>query len=140
MVVPSPMSEVSELRVTLTVDDFDETLAFYRDRLGLDELADWSGEQGRVVLLGAGRGTLEIFDARQAAYVDESEAGRRISGSVRLSLAVPDTDEAAQRLADAGARARRRAGRPTMGRSQRASAGARRDAADTVLRRLAADF
>jgi methylmalonyl-CoA/ethylmalonyl-CoA epimerase len=97
------MSDVTELRVALTVDDFDAALAFYRDALGLDQLADWSGENGRVVLLGGGRATLELFDERQAAYVDGLEAGRRVSGTVRLALAVADSDAAAQRAVDAGA-------------------------------------
>jgi lactoylglutathione lyase len=97
------MSNVTELRVALTVDDFDAALAFYRDTLGLGQLADWSGENGRVILLDGGRATLELFDERQAAYVDELEAGRRVSGTVRLALEVADSDDAARRAVDAGA-------------------------------------
>ena len=97
------MAEVTELRVTLTVDDFDQALAFYRDALGLEELADWSTDDGRVVVLQAGRATLELFDQAQAAAVDEIEAGRRVSGKVRLALQVPDSDEKAQQLIAAGA-------------------------------------
>jgi methylmalonyl-CoA/ethylmalonyl-CoA epimerase len=91
------------MRVTLTVDDFDQALAFYRDALGLEELADWSTDDGRVVVLQAGRATLELFDQAQAAAVDEIEAGRRVSGKVRLALQVPDSDEKAQQLIAAGA-------------------------------------
>jgi methylmalonyl-CoA/ethylmalonyl-CoA epimerase len=91
------------LRVVLTVPDFDEALAFYRDALGLEELADWSGEDGRVILLDAGRATIELFDERQAESVDRIEAGRRVSGKVRLAIEVDDTDRAAQRLVAAGA-------------------------------------
>jgi uncharacterized glyoxalase superfamily protein PhnB len=97
------VAEVTELRVTLTVEDFDQALAFYRDALGLDELADWSTDAGRVVILEAGRATLELFDQAQAAAVDEVEAGRRVSGTVRLALKVADSDEAARRLVAAGA-------------------------------------
>lgn len=97
------VAEVTELRVTLTVEDFDQALAFYRDALGLDELADWSTDAGRVVVLEAGRATLELFDQAQAAAVDEIEAGRRVSGTVRLALKVADSDEAARRLVAAGA-------------------------------------
>ena len=74
------------LRVVLTVPDFDEAVAFYRDALGLDQLADWSGDDGRVILLDAGQATLELFDERQAESVDRIEAGRRVSGHVRLAL------------------------------------------------------
>ncbi|HSJ29442.1 MAG TPA: VOC family protein [Acidimicrobiia bacterium] len=95
--------DVFELRVALTVQDFDQAVAFYRDALGLVQLADWSSEAGRVVLLGAGRATLELLDEAQAATVDEIEAGRRISGAVRIALEVADTDETARRLAAAGA-------------------------------------
>jgi methylmalonyl-CoA/ethylmalonyl-CoA epimerase len=97
------MSDVTELRIALTVENFDEALAFYRDTLGLEQLADWSGENGRVILLDGGRATLELFDEAQAAYVDGIEAGRRVSGTVRLALEVPDSVEAAQRAVDAGA-------------------------------------
>lgn len=86
----------------LTVDDFDAALAFYRDALGLEQLDDWTSENGRVVLLGAGRGTLELFDERQAESVDGIEVGRRVAGPVRLAFHVDDSAETANRLAAAG--------------------------------------
>jgi methylmalonyl-CoA/ethylmalonyl-CoA epimerase len=91
------------LRVVLTVPNFDEAIAFYRDVLGLEQLADWSGDDGRVILLDAGQATLELFDARQAESVDRIEAGRRVSGQVRLAIDVEDLDGTAQRLVAAGA-------------------------------------
>ena len=97
------VAEVTELRVTLTVEDFDQALAFYRDALGLEQLADWSTDDGRVVVLEVGRATLELFDQAQAAAVDEIEAGRRVSGKVRLALKVSDSDETARQLVEAGA-------------------------------------
>ena len=97
------VTEVTELRVTLTVDDFDQALAFYRDALGLEQLADWSTDEGRVVVLEAGKATLELFDHAQAAAVDEIEAGRRVSGTVRLALQVADSADKARQLVVAGA-------------------------------------
>lgn len=94
---------MAELRVALTVPDFDQALRFYRDALGLEQIADWSSDEGRVVLLEAGRSTLELFDEAQAEYVDRIEAGHRVSGPVRLALEVPDSEEAARRLIEAGA-------------------------------------
>jgi lactoylglutathione lyase len=91
--------------VALTVENFDEAVAFYRDRLGLSEIADWSTDDGRVVILEAGRATLEIFDEAQADTVDRIEVGRRVSGSVRLAFEVPDSEAAATRLVEAGATA-----------------------------------
>ena len=97
------MSEVTELRVALTVDHFDQAVAFYRDALGLEQLADWSSESGRVVLLDGGHATLELLDEAQAETVDVVEAGRRLSGKVRLALEVADSEEVARRLVAGGA-------------------------------------
>src|ERR1700716_3348019 len=97
------MAYVTESRVALTVADFDEAAAFYRDALGLEQLADWSGDDGRVIVLSAGRATLELFDEAQAAKVDAIEAVHRVSGVVRLALEVADSEEAARRLVAAGA-------------------------------------
>ena len=94
-----------KLRIALTVADFDQAVAFYRDALGLEQLADWSSEDGRVILLDAGRAELELFDERQAESVDRIEAGRRVSGTVRLALEVDDLDRTRQRLVAAGATA-----------------------------------
>ncbi len=97
------MATVTELRVALTVPDFDQAVAFYRDALGLDQIADWSSATGRVVVLDAGRATLELFDEAQAESVDAIEAGRRVSGTVRLALRVADSEGMAARLVAAGA-------------------------------------
>jgi len=94
-----------EFRVVLTVPDFEAAVAFYRDALGFEQLADWSGEDGRVILLEAGRATLELFDEGQAESVDRIEAGRRVSGPVRLAVEVDDLDGTALRLVAAGAEA-----------------------------------
>lgn len=94
-----------ELRIALTVPDFDQAVAFYRDTLGLEQLADWSGEDGRVILLDAGSATLELFDERQAESVDRIEAGHRVSGPVRFAISVDDLEATADRLVAAGAEA-----------------------------------
>ncbi|MGN6378303.1 MAG: VOC family protein [Gaiellales bacterium] len=95
---------VTELRVALTVEDFDAAVAFYKDALGLSQIADWSSESGRVVVLEAGRATLELLDEAQARTVDSVEVGRRVSGRVRLALEVGDSEAVAERLIAAGAR------------------------------------
>lgn len=99
------MGAVTELRVALTVEDFERALAFYRDAIGLEQIADWSGDQGRVILLDAGRATLELLDESQAAYVDGIEAGARVAGHVRLAMEVSDSDKVSGRLVAAGAEA-----------------------------------
>ena len=97
------MGNVTELRVALTVEDFDRAVTFYRDALGLEQIADWSSATGRVVVLEAGRATLELFDGAQAESVDAIEAGRRVSGTVRFALRVEDSGDMAERLVAAGA-------------------------------------
>jgi len=97
------VTNVTELRVALTVADFDRALAFYRDALGLEQVADWSSEDGRVVLLEAGRATLELLDEAQSGRVDGIEAGRRLSGAVRLAFEVTDSEDTARQLVAAGA-------------------------------------
>lgn len=96
-------SEVRELRVALTVDDYDEALVFYREALGLPQLEAWEAPEGRVAILDAGRATLELLDAGQAELVDEIEVGRRVAGPVRLALEVGDSEAVAERLVRAGA-------------------------------------
>jgi catechol 2,3-dioxygenase-like lactoylglutathione lyase family enzyme len=76
---------------------------FYRDVLGLEQVADWSSDDGSVVLLEGGRATLELMDEAQATFVDRVEAGRRVSGPVRLALEVADSEETARRSVAAGA-------------------------------------
>lgn len=91
-----------ELRLVLTMDDFDAAVAFFRDALGLKELAVFENEGGRGVLLDAGRATLEIFDHAQANAVDEIEVGRRVAGQVRIAFQVPDSESTARTLVTAG--------------------------------------
>jgi lactoylglutathione lyase len=95
--------EVRELRVALTVDDYDEAVAFYREALGMPQLEAWEAPEGRVAILDAGRATLELLDAGQAALVDDIEVGRRVAGTVRLALEVDDSEAVAERLVRAGA-------------------------------------
>jgi len=97
------MANVTELRVALTVQKFDQALAFYRDALGLEQIADWSSAVGRVVVLDAGRAMLELLDEAQAEVVDATEAGHRVSGTVRLAVKVADSEDTAGRLVGAGA-------------------------------------
>jgi lactoylglutathione lyase len=97
------MTDVKQLRLVLTVPDFDAALRFYRDALGLDVEAVWSSEGGHVVLLSAGRATLELVDEAHAAEIDRIEVGRRVAGPVRLAFEVDDSETLATRLGESGA-------------------------------------
>jgi lactoylglutathione lyase len=94
---------VKELRLALTVEDYDRALAFYRDTLGLPVLEAWSEPAGHVTLLDAGRATLELLDPEHAAAVDSLEVGRRVAGTVRVALEVDDSAAVADALEAAGA-------------------------------------
>ena len=97
------MTRIHELRIALTVDDYDRAVAFYRDALGLAEVESWDRANGRGTILDAGRATLELFDPLQAETLDQIEVGRRVSGSVRLALHVDDAAAASDALVAAGA-------------------------------------
>ena len=98
------MDPVTELRLVITADDYDQALTFYRDVLGLPARAAYSAPNGgRVILLDAGHATVELADAAQADYIDEVEVGRRVAGHIRVAFQVSDADTATRRLAGAGA-------------------------------------
>ena len=94
---------VKELRLVVTVDDYDAAVAFYRDALGLPERESYTTGDAEVMILEAGRATLEIANRAQAEYIDEVEVGRRVAGKFRVALEVDDSAETTTRLTDAGA-------------------------------------
>jgi predicted enzyme related to lactoylglutathione lyase len=105
--MPNPAADppaVHELRLVVTVDDYDAAVAFYRDALGLPERGAFgSPDGGRVTILEAGTATLELADRSQAAYIDEVEVGRRVAGQIRVAFGVPDAERATRKLEAAGA-------------------------------------
>lgn len=95
---------VRQLRVIVAVDDFDTAVAFYRDALGLQELAVFEGAgAARVVILEAGRATLELANQAQVAMIDKAEVGRSASPHIRLAFEVRDAAGMTSRLSTAGA-------------------------------------
>ena len=97
------MTEVRQLRLVVTVDNYDEALTFYRDVLGLTEEAAFAAEGRRVSILDAGRATLEITDRPHAEYIDRVEVGRRVAGHIRVAFEVDDSAAVTRTLAQAGA-------------------------------------
>jgi len=94
---------VFELRVALTSRDFERSVKFYSEGLGIELAALWSNDGGRAMMLELGRASLELFDEKQAEVIDNLEAGKRISGQFRLALQVPDLQTAMERLLAHGA-------------------------------------
>jgi lactoylglutathione lyase len=98
------VSGVNELRLVLTVDDYEAALAFYRDALGMSEQGAYAAPNGgRVTLLNAGRATVELADTAQAEYIDEVEVGTRVAPRIRVAFEVTDVQDATDRLNRAGA-------------------------------------
>ena len=97
------VSGVRQLRVVLTVEDFEAAVALYRDALGLRQLDVPAEEGGRLAILEAGNATLELVDEGQAAAIDRIEVGRRVAGPVRFAFEVDDSAASATRLTQAGA-------------------------------------
>ena len=97
-------SPVRELRLAVTVEDYDEAVRFYRDVLGLPVIQEWDEPTGSGAILDAGHATLELLSVDQTALVDRVEVGAEgVSPPIRLALEVGDSEVAAQQLVEAGA-------------------------------------
>ncbi|MDL9980000.1 TetR family transcriptional regulator [Microbacterium sp. ASV49] len=99
-----PESRVSQLRVVVRADDLDRAVAFYRDALGLVEQESYDGDEGaRVVILGAGRATLELSNPEQVRFIDRVETDGVTSPHIRLAFEVEDSALVTSELEAAGA-------------------------------------
>ncbi|MFE9917813.1 VOC family protein [Micromonospora sp. NPDC005553] len=104
MAADSPVPAVRQLRLVVEAADHEAAVAFFRDALGLPEEAAFSGEgDARVVILDAGRATLEIANPAQKRLIDEVEVGRQVAPRIRVAFEVDDTEATTVRLVAAGA-------------------------------------
>ncbi|MEU3458095.1 VOC family protein [Micromonospora sp. NPDC006766] len=95
---------VRQLRLVVEADDYDAAVAFFRDALGLPEQAAYSGGDGaRVVILDAGRATLELANPAQKRMIDEVEVGRQVAPRLRVAFEVDDSRAVTERLVASGA-------------------------------------
>jgi predicted enzyme related to lactoylglutathione lyase len=100
-----PEPAVSQLRLVVEVGDFDEAVAFYRDVLGLSQELSVQGDgDARVMILAAGRATLELANRAQTEMIDAVEVGERCSPKFRVALEVADAHATTDRVVNAGAR------------------------------------
>ena len=93
-----------QLRLVIEADDFEKTVTFYRDALGMEEEFHVESEGGAMVMaLKAGRATLEIVNPAQRRLIDKLEVGREVSRSIRVAFEVTDARAATLQLVAAGA-------------------------------------
>ncbi len=94
---------ILEMRIALTVKDYEKSVKFYCEGLGIEPAAIWNNGDGKALMLNMGNATFEVFDENQAKLIDDMEAGKRVSGQVRFALQVPDLESAMKRLIEHGA-------------------------------------
>jgi predicted enzyme related to lactoylglutathione lyase len=93
-----------QMRLVVEADDFDEAVHFFRDVLGLREEEAFAGPgDARVVILEAGRATLEIANPAQKRMIDEVEVGRPVAPRLRVAFEVADSPAMTDALVAAGA-------------------------------------
>ena len=91
-----------EIRIAITVDNFDTAVEFYTHGLGLKFGDKWQND-GNGQLLWAGKAGVEIFDQEYAAGIDQIETGKQTSGKIRLALEVDDIKESLKNAIEHGA-------------------------------------
>ena len=95
---------VRQLRLVVHAEDFEEAVRFYRDVLGMPEEESYSGDGGaEVVILAAGRATLELANTAQVEMIDDVEVGRRVAPHFRVALEVVDAEAATRVAVEGGA-------------------------------------
>ncbi|MFI6262801.1 VOC family protein [Micromonospora sp. NPDC051006] len=101
---PDRPPAVRQLRLVVEAEDYHAAVAFFRDALGLPEEAAFTGDgDARVMILDAGRATLEIANPAQKRMIDEVEVGRQVAPRIRVAFEVDDARAATERLVAAGA-------------------------------------
>lgn len=95
---------IRQLRLVVHAADFETAVRFYRDTLGMPEEESFSGEGGaEVVILAAGRATLELSNTPQVEMIDEVEVGRRVAPHFRVALQVDDAAATTEAAVEGGA-------------------------------------
>ena len=97
-------SPVRQLRLVVAADQWEESVEFYRDRLGLRVEQTFTDGPARVMILDAGRATLELSNAAQRDLIDTVEVGRTgVAPPLRVCFEVDDAAATTAVLSAAGA-------------------------------------
>jgi catechol 2,3-dioxygenase-like lactoylglutathione lyase family enzyme len=94
---------VLEVRIALTSRDYEKSLRFYSEGLGIEPAELWENGASNGAIFSFPSGSLEVFDEPQAGLIDDIEAGQRVSGQIRLAFKVLDVYAAMERLLANGA-------------------------------------
>jgi catechol 2,3-dioxygenase-like lactoylglutathione lyase family enzyme len=96
---------VRQLRLVVAVPDYDEAVRFYRDELGLVQEEQYDADGGaRVMILGAGRATLELSNpSADRLHRPRGDGRTGVSPHYRVAFEVDDATAVTDRLAAAGA-------------------------------------
>lgn len=101
----TPRARVRQLRLVVEADDYDAAVRFYRDVLGMTELAAFAeGGDDRVAILEAGAATLEIASPAHKVTIDRVEGVAEETPGLRVAFQVDDAAAVVDDLAAAGAR------------------------------------
>lgn len=104
MTSPNAKAFVRQLRLVVQAEDYEAAVTFYRDVLGLPEQEAYEGDGGaRVMILDAGRATLELSNPAQVELIDRVEAEGQPSARLRVAFEVADTAAVTADLVEAGA-------------------------------------
>ncbi|MBI1886199.1 MAG: VOC family protein [Chloroflexi bacterium] len=92
-----------QFRALVTSSDYDRSVAFYRDTLGLDTLTSWDDPHGRGTVFRAANGLIEVLTG---------QGSLETPGLGALVIQVEDADEAYRELVARGASASETASAP----------------------------
>lgn len=99
-----PSATVKQLRLVVEATDYEQALHFYRDVLGMQEIAAFAnGGDDLVAILDAGRATLELANPTHKRFIDEVETGGREGAPVRVAFEVDDATTTTDSATAAGA-------------------------------------
>ncbi len=103
MTLPQPPRQ---LRLIIETDDFDESVRFYRDVLGMPEQPAFATTgDDRVSILHAGTATIELATRTHVRAIDAIENAATLDGpTLRIALEVADTDHAVAVSEQAGSK------------------------------------
>jgi catechol 2,3-dioxygenase-like lactoylglutathione lyase family enzyme len=90
--------------VALVVDDYDRAIAFYRNTLGLELIADTPLGGGKRWVVVGGAGGARLLLARADSERQEAAIGNQAGGRVGFFLETDDFERDHARLVDAGVR------------------------------------